>query len=76
MENRYHGNDNDFGKGAFEEDGHGKPQTSMSGQLPHRGGDPEAEGLDTDFPEPGQNPEHSGEPEERPIPRPHKPVAA
>jgi len=54
--------DNDFRKGAFEEDNpHDKPQTSLAGQLPHRGADPLTQGLDTDFPEPGENPEHSGQ---------------
>jgi hypothetical protein len=57
-----HDNDNDFGKGAFEEDNpHEKHQTSMNGQLPHRDQDPMLKGADTDFPEPGENPEHSGE---------------
>jgi hypothetical protein len=54
--------DNDSHKGAFEEDNpHDKPQTSLAGQLPHRGADPLTQGLDTDFPEPGENPEHSGQ---------------
>jgi len=39
-------------------------QTSMSGQLPHRDQDPRIKGQDTDFPEPGENPEYSGEPQE------------
>jgi len=57
-----HDHDNDFHKGAFEEDNpFDKPQTSMRGQLPHRDQDPMIKGADTDFPEPGENPEHSGE---------------
>ncbi len=57
-----HDNDNDFRKGAFEEDNpFDKPQTSMKGQLPHRDRDPMIKGADTDFPEPGENAEHSGE---------------
>ncbi len=57
-----HDRDNDFHKGAFEEDNpFDKSQTSMSGQLPHRDQDPMIKGADTDFPEPGENPEHSGE---------------
>jgi len=57
-----HDRDNDFHKGAFEADNpFDKPQTSMSGQLPHRDQDPMIKGADTDFPEPGENPEHSGE---------------
>jgi len=57
--------DNDSQKGAMESN---KPkqetQTSMSGQLPHRDQDPRIKGQDTDFPEPGENPEYSGEPQE------------
>ena len=57
-----HDRDNDFGKGAFEEDNpYDKSQTSMRGQLPHRDQDPMLKSADTDFPEPGENPEHSGE---------------
>ena len=57
-----HDRDNDFRKGAFEEDNpYDKPQTSMRGQLPHRDQDPMIKAADTDFPEPGENPEHSGE---------------
>ncbi|MFL6439043.1 MAG: hypothetical protein ACJ71Q_15810 [Terriglobales bacterium] len=54
--------DNDVKKGAVETD---KPQqhsqTSMEGQLPHRTEDSLIKGRDTDFPEPGENPEHSGQ---------------
>ncbi len=57
-----HDRDNDFRKGAFEEDNpFEKAQTSMRGQLPHREQDPMIKAADTDFPEPGENPEHSGE---------------
>ena len=57
----------DENKGAVEQDGHDeKTNTSMAGQLPHRNTSPLAEGLDSDFPEPGGNPEHSGEPEVNP----------
>jgi hypothetical protein len=59
------GRDNDIHKGAIEDD---KPQdehnTSLRGQLGHRNQDPMIKGNDTDFPEPGENPEHSGEREE------------
>jgi len=59
---RLHDHDNDFGKGAFEEDNpFDKPQTSLRGQLGHRDQDPMLKAADTDFPEPGENPEHSGE---------------
>jgi len=54
--------DDDLKKGAVETD---KPkqhsQSSMKGQLPHRTEDTRIKGRDTDFPEPGENPEHSGE---------------
>jgi hypothetical protein len=57
--------DNDIAKGAVESD---KPtqQTdeSMAGQLPHRTEDSRIKGQDTDFPEPGENPEHSGQTQE------------
>ena len=54
--------DEDLKKGAVESD---KPlehsQTSLQGQLPHRTNDPRIKGRDSDFPEPGENPEHSGQ---------------
>ena len=55
-----HKDDQDRFKGAVEE---GEMQnTSMQGQLGHRDQDPMLKSADTDFPEPGENPEHSGEP--------------
>ena len=54
--------DQDSGKGAVEPDDRGHAgNTSMNGQLGHRDQDPMLKGADTDFPEPGENPEHSGE---------------
>lgn len=54
--------DNDVTKGAVETD---KPnqhsESSLAGQLPHRPEDARIHGGDTDFPEPGENPEHSGQ---------------
>jgi hypothetical protein len=54
--------DQDAGKGAVEQD---TPEqdtnTSMAGQLPHRNQNPLVKSSDTDFPEPGENEEHSGE---------------
>jgi hypothetical protein len=35
--------------------------TSMQGQLGHRDQDPMLKSADTDLPEPGGSPEHSGE---------------
>jgi hypothetical protein len=56
------GKDQDRGKGAVEQD---KPwetgNTSLQGQLGHRDQDPVLKSSDTDFPEPGGNPEHTGE---------------
>lgn len=55
-------NDADRGKGSLEPDEPKQPgNNSMKGQLSHRNPDPVAEGADTDFPEPGQSPEHSFE---------------
>jgi hypothetical protein len=64
--NRIHQmNDNDLHKGAFEEDNpRQKPQARFKGQLSHRESDPLIKASDSDFPEPGSSPEHSGEPEE------------
>lgn len=62
--------DQDAGKGAVEQDKPGQPtNTSLSGQLPHRNENPLVKSQDTDFPEPGENPEHSGEPEEEGLTR-------
>lgn len=58
-------NDNDFRKGAVDDQTPEEhSQASLKGQLSHRNQDPIAKGADTDFPEPGENPEHSGEPDE------------
>ena len=54
--------DQDRGKGAVEQDQPSQTgNTSMQGQLGHRDQDPLLKGSDTDFPEPGAGPEHSGE---------------
>jgi hypothetical protein len=56
--------DPDANKGAVE---HTEPDqktpTSLQGQLPHRTDNPLVKSSDSDYPEPGENPEHSGEPE-------------
>ncbi len=58
--------DQDMAKGAVEQD---DPQqegnTSMSGQLGHRDQDAMIKSSDSDFPEPGASPEHSGESEKK-----------
>ncbi|HET7206118.1 MAG TPA: hypothetical protein VFI95_06015 [Terriglobales bacterium] len=56
--------DQDREKGALEQDERGqKGNTSLNGQLGHRDQDPRVKDFDTDFPEPGENPEHTGEPQ-------------
>jgi len=55
-------NDADRGKGSLEPDERNQAgNNSMSGQLSHRDNNPLVEGADSDFPEPGQSPEHSFE---------------
>jgi hypothetical protein len=57
--------DPDKSKGAVEQDNPSEPtNTSLTGQLGHRNKPPMLDTQDTDFPEPGQNPEHSGEQQE------------
>ena len=57
--------DQDRSKGAVEQDQRDpSDNTSMQGQLGHRDQDPLLKSGDTDFPEPGGSPEHSGEPED------------
>ena len=54
--------DQDRFKGALEQDERTqKGNSSMQGQLGHRDQDPMLKAADTDFPEPGENPEHTGE---------------
>lgn len=54
--------DNDLKKGAVEaEERSQHSQSSLGGQLPHRPENAWIQGNDTDFPEPGENPEHSGQ---------------
>jgi len=62
--------DNDLHKGALEEDDNPlqKPEVRFKGQLSHRESDPLIKASDSDFPEPGPSPEHSGEPEEEQKP--------
>lgn len=59
-----HSKDQDRLKGALEQDDRNQPgNSSLQGQLGHRDQDPRLKEFDTDFPEPGENPEHSGEPQ-------------
>lgn len=56
--------DQDRFKGALEkEDPTQEGNSSMQGQLGHRDQDPMLKSADTDFPEPGENAEHTGGPE-------------
>jgi hypothetical protein len=55
-------NDPDGAKGAVEgEKRDHNANAGLAGQLGHRDQDPRIKGADTDFPEPGGSPEHSGE---------------
>jgi hypothetical protein len=57
--------DQDRAKGAVEqEENDPSGNTSMQGQIGHRDQDPLLKSGDTDFPEPGGSPEHTGEPED------------
>lgn len=54
--------DQDSAKGATEtEDFKPGPNIGLQGQLGHRDQDPILKDADTDFPEPGESPEHTGE---------------
>ena len=59
----YPSRDQDESKGATESDDHETPgNIGLQEQLGHRDQDPLIKDADSDFPEPGLNPEHSGEP--------------
>jgi hypothetical protein len=54
--------DQDSSKGANEEaENRGPGNKALEGQLGHRDQDPQIKEADSDFPEPGSSPEHSGE---------------
>jgi hypothetical protein len=58
--------DGDSKKGATESESPSeKPNTTerdhLADQLPHRNTNEWLDGADSDFPEPGSNPEHSGQ---------------
>ena len=54
--------DQDTAKGATETEDHKIPgNIGLQQQLGHRDQDPMLKDADTDFPEPGENPEHTGE---------------
>jgi hypothetical protein len=55
--------DEDAGKGAVESDSPGQTtNVSRTGESGHRTEDPLVKSSDSDYPETGQNEEHSGEP--------------
>ena len=55
-------NDPNGAKGATEGEEHEHDgNLALSEQLGHRDQDPLLKGADSDFPEPGESPEHSGE---------------
>jgi hypothetical protein len=57
--------DEDAGKGAVEQDTREeKTNVSLTGQNGHRDQDPLLKSANSDYPEPGQNEEHTGEPRE------------
>lgn len=58
--------DEDEGKGAVEQDRREqKTNVSMAGEIGHRDQDPLLKSANSDYPEPGQNEEHTGEPHTR-----------
>jgi hypothetical protein len=58
--------DQDAAKGAQETEDHKLPgNVGLQEQLGHRDQDPMLKDADTDFPEPGESPEHSGEPHKK-----------
>jgi hypothetical protein len=58
--------DEDSGKGAVEQDRPDQPtNVAFAGQNPHRDQNPLLKSSDSDYPERGQNEEHSGEPQGR-----------
>jgi hypothetical protein len=58
--------DQDAAKGATETENPPKPgNPGMQDQLGHRDQDPMLKDADSDFPEPGRSPEHSGERERK-----------
>ena len=57
--------DSDAAKGAVEKESPSqKGNSSLAGQLQHRTNSKMIKDSDSDFPEPGGNPEHTGEAEE------------
>jgi len=58
--------DQDAAKGATEGEDRKEPgNVGLQEQIGHRDQDPNLKDADSDFPEPGNNPEHSGEPQRK-----------
>lgn len=58
--------DQDAAKGAVETENHKTPgNAGLQDQLGHRDQESMLKDADSDFPEPGQSPEHSGEPKQK-----------
>jgi len=63
-------NDPDRAKGATEGEQHDHDgNAGLTEQLGHRDQDPILKDADTDFPEPGNNVEHSGESSQKSTPK-------
>ena len=70
-------NDPDRAKGATEEEQHHHDgNTGLEEQLGHRDQDPILKDADTDFPEPGNNAEHSSESRPKSATKKRKPKVA
>ena len=66
MSKKISDNDPDRAKGATEAEEHDHDgNLGLSEQLGHRDQDSRIKGADSDFPEPGGSPEHSGEESKR-----------
>jgi len=58
--------DQDSAKGATETENHEVAgNVGLQEQIGHRDQDPMLKDADSDFPEPGESPEHTGEPRQR-----------
>jgi hypothetical protein len=63
MSTNQNAHDEDAGKGAVEQDSPGEEtNVSSTGQIGHRDQDSLMQCSDSDFPEPGENEEHTGGP--------------
>jgi hypothetical protein len=67
--------DQDESKGATEESLQDAPgNAAQQGQLGHRDQDSQIKDADSDFPEPGGSPEHTGEPQNAATPARRKTI--